>query len=103
LNDLKWGVVEEIEKLGYVPEIVTNPRGRSGLASAKSWSPDGTDEIARRCTGAVILGMPRCRFQDDQGEQVLLPTEFNHYEGALARTLGLPTLVPVPDMAVATG
>jgi hypothetical protein len=25
----------------------------------------------------------------------LLPTEFNHYEGALARTLGLPTLVLV--------
>ena len=28
LNDLKWGVVEEIEKLGYVPEILTDPRGR---------------------------------------------------------------------------
>ena len=39
LNDLKWGVVEEIEKLGYVPEIFTNPKGRPG--SAKSWSPDG--------------------------------------------------------------
>lgn len=26
---------------------------------------------------------------------MLLPTEFNHYEGALARTLGLPTLVLV--------
>ena len=24
---------------------------------------------------------------------MLLPTEFNHYEGALTRTLGLPTLV----------
>jgi hypothetical protein len=93
LNQLKWGVVEEIEKLGYVPEIFTNPRGSLGLASAKSWSPDGANNIARRCTGAVILGMPRWRLQDDQGEQVLLPTEFNHYEGALARTLGLPTLV----------
>jgi hypothetical protein len=27
LDDLKWGVVEEIEKLGYVPEILTNPKG----------------------------------------------------------------------------
>ncbi len=93
LNDLKWGVVEEIQKLGYVPEIFTNPKGTPGLASAKSWSPDGADDIARRCTGAVILGIPRWRFKDDQGEQMLLPTEFNHYEGALARTLGLPTLV----------
>ena len=93
LNDLKWGVVEEIEKLGYVPEIFTNPKGGPGLASAKSWTPDGADDIARRCTGAVILGMPRWRLQNDQGEQFLLPTEFNHYEGALVRTLGLPTLV----------
>lgn len=93
LNDLKWGVVEEIEKLGYTPEIFTNPKGRPGLASAKSWSPAGADDIARRCTGAAILGMPRWRLQDAEGAQVLLPTEFNHYEGALARTLGLPTLV----------
>jgi Predicted nucleotide-binding protein containing TIR-like domain len=93
LNDLKWGVVEEIEKLGYVPEIFTNPKGRRGLASAKSWSPNGADDIARRCTGAVILGMPRWRLWNEQGEQFLLPTEFNHYEGALVRTLGLPTLV----------
>lgn len=93
LNDLKWGVVEEIEKLGYVAEIFTNPKGTPALASAKSWSPDGADDIMRRCTGAAILGMPRWRFHDSQGEEVLLPTEFNHYEGALARTIGLPTLV----------
>jgi hypothetical protein len=93
LNDLKWGVVEEIEKLGYTPEIFTNPKGMPGLASARSWSPEGANDIARRCMGAAILGMPRWRFSDGAGGEVLLPTEFNHYEGALARTLGLPTLV----------
>ena len=25
MNDLKWGIVAEIEKLGYTPEIFTNP------------------------------------------------------------------------------
>jgi hypothetical protein len=93
LNDLKWGIVEEIEKLGYTPEIFTNPRGKRGLASARAWHPRDADEIARRCVGAAILGMPRWRFRDDHDKPVLLPTEFNHYEGALARTLGLPTLV----------
>ena len=39
--------------------------------------------------------MPRWRFQDENGDSVLLPTEFNHYEGALARTLELPTFVLV--------
>jgi hypothetical protein len=95
LNALKWGVVEEIEKLGYTPEVFTDPKGRRGLASAKSWSPPDADDIARRCAGAAILGMPRWQFKGENGEPVLLPTEFNHYEGALAHTLGLPTLVLV--------
>jgi hypothetical protein len=93
INSLKWGIVEEIEKLGYTPEIFTNPKGRAGLASAKSWNPREADEIARRCIGAAILGMPRWTFKDSEGQAALLPTEFNHYEGAMARTLRLPTLV----------
>jgi hypothetical protein len=93
LNQLKWGIVEEIEKLGYLPEIFTNPRGKPGLASARSWHPRDADEIARRCTGAAVLGMPRWQFTDSQGKGALLPTEFNHYEGALFHTLRLPTLV----------
>jgi predicted nucleotide-binding protein len=95
LNRLKWSIVEEIEKLGYTPEIFTNPRGKPGLASAKSWHPRDADDIARRCVGAAVLGMARWRFQDPDGRPILLPTEFNHYEGALARTLALPTLVLV--------
>lgn len=94
LNRLKWAIVDEIEKLGYTPEVFTNPRGKPGLASSRAWNPRDADEIARRCAGAAVLGMPRWRFRDGD-EDVLLPTEFNHYEGALARTLGLPTLVLV--------
>ena len=59
LNQLKWGIVEEIEKLGYTPEIFTNPKGKPGLASAKGWNPRDADEISRRCVGAAILGMAR--------------------------------------------
>ena len=95
LNALKWGIVDEIEKLGYTPEIFTNPKGMPGLASPKAWNPRDADEIARRCVGAAILGIARWQFQDVEGQTALLPTEFNHYEGALARTLGLPTLVLV--------
>jgi len=95
LNRLKWAIVNKIRRLGYVPEIFTNPRGGPGLASALAWHPRDADDIARRCTGAVILGMQRWSFKDGRGNQILLPTEFNHYEGALARTLRLPTLVLV--------
>jgi hypothetical protein len=95
LNDLKWGIVEEVEKLGYIPEIFTNRKGKPGLASARAWNARDADEVARRCIGAVVLGMARWAFRDGNGDPVLLPTEFNHYEGALARTLRLPTMVLV--------
>jgi hypothetical protein len=44
LNDLKWGIVEEIEKLGYTPEIFTNPRGKHSLASDQA----GAGRVHRR-------------------------------------------------------
>lgn len=94
LNELKWGIVDEIAKLDYTPEVFTNPKGMPGLASSMAWSPSAADEVARRCVGAVVLGMPRWTFRDTNGP-VVLPTEYNHYEGALVRTLGLPTLVLV--------
>ena len=95
MNDLKWAIVDEIENLGYTPEIFTNPRGKPGLASSRAWGARDADEVARRCMGAAIIGMARWEFKDSNGKDARLPTEFNHYEGALARTLGLPTLVLV--------
>lgn len=38
INALKWGIVEEIEKLGYTPEVFPNPKGKPGLASPKAWN-----------------------------------------------------------------
>jgi Predicted nucleotide-binding protein containing TIR-like domain len=95
MNDLKWAIVDEIENLGFTPEIFTNPRGKPGLASSRSWGARDADEVARRCSGAAVIGMARWNFRDSEGNGVRLPTEFSHYEGSLARTLGLPTLVLV--------
>src|SRR6185312_1723149 len=66
-----------------------------GLAAGRAWTPGDADDIARRCVGAAIIGMPRWTFSGPKGQPVLLATEFNYYEGALVRTLGLPTLVLV--------
>ena len=95
MNDLKWAIVEEIENLGFTPEIFTNPKGKPGLASSRAWGARDADEIARRCSGAAVIGIARWNFLDTEGNDVRLPTEFSHYEGCLARTLGLPTLVLV--------
>lgn len=89
LNALKWGVVDEIERHGYAVETFTAAPGRP----ARPWSPDAAETMARRCVGAVILGVPRWRATDDAGREVLLPSEINHYDGALVHALGLPTLV----------
>lgn len=91
-NDMKWGVVERIEQLGYTPEIFTDPSGRESLSSGLSWSASDADEIARHCHGAAIIGLPRWVFKAREGT-VYLPTEYCQYEGAIARTLGLPLLI----------
>jgi hypothetical protein len=95
-NDLKWGIVEEIKRLGYTPEIFTDPTGGPGLAAGQAWSAIAADEVARRCVGAAIIGLPRWLFTAPQGP-LKLPTEYCHYEGAVAYTLGLPMLVVVQD------
>jgi hypothetical protein len=95
-NDMKWGVVERIEQLGYTPEIFTDPTGRRSLSAGLSWSASDADEIARHCHGAAIIGLPRWAFEARDG-MVYLPTEYCHYEGAIARTLGLPLLILAQD------
>jgi len=91
-NELKWGLVERIEALHYLPEIFTDPMGRPSLSAGHRWSAARADEVARHCHGAALIGLPRWTFAAEDGP-VLLPTEFSHYEGALARTLALPLLI----------
>jgi hypothetical protein len=91
-NDMKWGIVERIEQLGYTPEIFTDPTGRKSLSSGLALSAADADEIARHCHGAAIIGLPRWVFKAED-RTVYLPTEYCQYEGAIARTLGLPLLI----------
>lgn len=92
-NAFKWAIVERIEALGLVAEIFHDPRGgTASLCAPMAWSAANADYVSRRCVGAVLIGLPRWRFQTPQGA-VQLPTEFSHFEGALAWQLKLPLLV----------
>ncbi len=93
-NAFKWAIVEHIEALGLVAEIFHDPRGTPSLCAPMAWSAANADFISRRCVGAALIGLPRWRFETDQGA-VSLPTEFSHFEGALAWQLKLPLLVLV--------
>jgi hypothetical protein len=94
-NAFKWAVVQRIEALGLVAEIFHDPRGTASLCAPMAWSAENAEFITRRCVGAVLIGLPRWRFSSEQGEAVNLPTEFSHFEGALAWQLKLPLLVLV--------
>jgi hypothetical protein len=93
-NELKWGIVARIEQLGYKSEIFFDPRGSSDLAAGRKWNAMHVNHLLRRCIGAAFIGLPRWEARSPGVQQsYLLPTEFCHYEGAVAYTLGLPMLV----------
>ena len=93
-NAFKWAIVERIEATGLVAEIFHDPRGTASLCAPMAWSAVNADYVSRRCVGAALIGLPRWRFDTPQGA-IHLPTEFSHFEGALAWQLGLPLLVLV--------
>lgn len=91
-NQVKWALVDRIEKLGYTAEIFLDPRISESLAGGIAWTAEAAEDVMRHCDGAAILGMPRWQFDTPHGV-VKMPSEFSHYEGAIARSLQLPTLV----------
>lgn len=95
-NEVKWAIVSKIEKLGYTAEVFFDPRGKTSVSASKAWSAVECEQVMQRCEGCVVLGFPRWRF--GQGNhQFALPTDYNHYEGALAHTLRLPLLTLVQE------
>jgi hypothetical protein len=97
-NKVKWAIVSSVEALGYTAEVFLDPRGTTSLSASLAWSATECERVMRRCEGCVVLGFPRWRI--DGEEQIQLATDFNHYEGALAHTLGLPLLVLVQEGVV---
>jgi hypothetical protein len=55
------------------------------------WNFSAVNDVMRRCHGSLILGFPRRRFQTEK-EEARFPTEYNHYEGALANSLKILVL-----------
>jgi hypothetical protein len=93
LNDLKWALVDAIETLGYTPEVFTNPAGITGFAASRPWGEQDADAVARRCSGAAVIGMARRTFRGIGSRPVRLATPPAPGAGLLPLKLGLPTLV----------
>lgn len=91
-NETKWGIVSRIEQLGYTTEVFFDPRGTDSLSASQAWTASECENVMRHCDGCALLGFPRWRLTHNGGP-FSLPTDFNHYEGALAHTMSLPLLV----------
>jgi predicted nucleotide-binding protein len=64
----------------------------SGLPRGDSWTFERAIQVMRQCDGALILAL--ARFLDKDGiVDVPIPSEYSHFEGALALARPLPTLV----------
>jgi predicted nucleotide-binding protein len=95
-------VLQLISDAGFEPQRFLY----SGLPASMGWNFQTVDEVMRRCVGAVIFALPRralIESENSKSDRILLPTEWNHYEGAVAITLGLPTLILAENGIVDTG
>jgi hypothetical protein len=86
-RDLKAQILKRVRALGFEPQIFLF----SGMPAGMAWSFAAVNEVMRRCQGALILAFTRWSF-NSEGDELNFPTEYNHYEGALANAHGLPIL-----------
>jgi hypothetical protein len=80
----KAAVLDKIRQAGYEPQEFFE----SGIPENRGWNFANVDRVMRQCVGAVVFGFPR--WTSPQEAQV---GEYNHYEGAVAVTLGIPILL----------
>jgi CheY-like chemotaxis protein len=86
--EIKRGILEKIRDLGFDPQEFHV----SGIPKGDSWSFGRAIEIMRQCDGALILAL--MRWMDSTGTtRIPIPSEYSHFEGALALSCNLPSLV----------
>ncbi|HEY2292093.1 MAG TPA: hypothetical protein VGM86_15445 [Thermoanaerobaculia bacterium] len=88
---IKEAILDQIEQLGYEPQVFLDPAGGIGLAAGAGWSLEEVERVARRCVGAAIIGLPFWK-TTQEGRELWLPTDYCQYEGAIAHACCLPIL-----------
>jgi hypothetical protein len=89
-RSVKAAIAGRLRKAGYAPEAFWE----AGRAENLSWNFDNVDRVMRSCVGAVVIGFPRWTLSHS-GATTRLVGEYNHYDTAVAFTLGLPVMLIV--------
>lgn len=92
---LKAAIVHQVTESGFQPQQFLV----SGIPKGMSWNFTTVDEVMRRCHGALVFAFPRWTTTAN-GQTISFPTEYNHYEGALANAYNLPVLT-IAEMGIA--
>lgn len=87
-DQVKRRLLEKIRELGFDPQEF----GVSGIPKGDPWSFGRAMEVMRQCDGGLILALMR-RMEFDGTTRVPIPSEYSHFEGALALSCNLPSLV----------
>src|ERR1700694_4409003 len=77
--EVKRGILDKIRGMGFDPQEFHV----SGIPKGDAWSFDRAIEVMRRCDGALILALMR-RMDSDGIVHIPSPSEYSHFEGALA-------------------
>ena len=93
---IKEAILAEIEagikRLGYELQIFLDEGGGRGEPSGAGWSLEKVEKVAKRCVGAVLIGLPFWNTTMQDSRDIWLPTDYCQYEGAVAHAYGLPIL-----------
>jgi hypothetical protein len=85
---LKAALLAKIRGAGYEPQEFSE----SGIPENLAWTFENVDRVMQKCVGAVVFGFSRWMISQPSYEKKLI-SEYNHYEGAVALTHGLPVLL----------
>ncbi len=97
---IKKAILRAIENEGFEPQEFFN----SGIPKTMAWRFETVNQVMSRCQGAAILAFIRWHCTPSNRGDVLfdLPSEYNHFEGALAFSHKLPLLI-IADRSIRTG
>ena len=93
---VKTAIIKKIRDAGYSPQEFYE----TGIAADLAWSFNNLDRVMRQCIGAMVIGFPRWTLPDEGYTRQLI-NEYNHYEGAVALTLGLQGACKIGDFRMA--
>src|SRR5262249_12711653 len=86
---LKKAILKAIEDKGIELQILH----QTGLVANKAWNFEHANSLMSRCHGAAVLAFAKWRDARQLDGQVAdLPSEYNHFEGALAIAHEVPIL-----------